>query len=667
MAEQAVSRKQSANAIRALSMDAVQKAKSGHPGAPMGMADIAQVLWCDFLKHNPGNPKWFNRDRFVLSNGHGSMLIYSLLHLTGYDLSIDDLQQFRQLDSKTPGHPEYGYTPGVETTTGPLGQGLANGVGMAIAEKTLGAQFNREGHEVVDHNTYVFVGDGCLMEGISHEVCSLAGTLNLGKLIVFYDDNGISIDGEVQEWFADDTGKRFDAYGWQVLSVDGHDPEAISDAIKQGLSDTARPTLISCKTIIGFGSPKKQGTNGIHGSPLGDEEVAATREALDWPHAPFVIPQEIKQAWDATEQGFIAESAWKEKLVIYEEEYPELAMELVRRLKGQLPSYFSAMADEYIAKCQLSDDNIPSRKASQNSIEAYAALLPELIGGSADLTGSNLTNWSGSSAISQKADGNYIYYGVREFGMSAIATGMALHGGFIPYTATFLIFMEYARNAVRMSALMKQQSIFVYTHDSIGQGEDGPTHQPIEQLANLRTTPNMSVWRPCDNVESAVAWKAAIEKQNGPTSLVFSRQNLPHQARSDEQVQAISRGAYILKDCEGEPSVIVLATGSEVSISLAAVESLQGEGVKARLVSIPCVDVFEAQDAEYREQVLPNAVRHRVAVEAAGVDYWHKLVGLDGKVIGMRTFGESAPGSVLMEHFGFTAENIVATVKSFGS
>ena len=667
MAEQAVSRKQSANAIRALSMDAVQKAKSGHPGAPMGMADIAQVLWCDFLKHNPGDPKWFNRDRFVLSNGHGSMLIYSLLHLTGYDLSNEDLQQFRQFDSKTPGHPEFGYTPGVETTTGPLGQGLANGVGMAIAEKTLGAQFNREGHEIVDHNTYVFVGDGCLMEGISHEVCSLAGTLNLGKLIVFYDDNGISIDGEVQEWFADDTAKRFDAYGWQVLSVDGHDPQAISDAIKQGISESARPTLISCKTIIGFGSPNKQGTAATHGAPLGDEEIAATREALDWPHASFVIPQEIKQAWDATEQGFTAESAWKEKLVTYEEEYPELAMELVRRLKGQLPGYFSAMADEYIAKCQLSEDNIPSRKASQNSIEAYAALLPELIGGSADLTGSNLTNWSGSSAISQKADGNYIYYGVREFGMSAIATGMALHGGFIPYTATFLIFMEYARNAVRMSALMKQQSIFVYTHDSIGQGEDGPTHQPIEQLANLRTTPNMSVWRPCDNVESAVAWKSAIEKQNGPTSLVFSRQNLPHQARSDEQVQAISRGAYILKDCEGEPSVIVLATGSEVSISLAAVESLQAEGVKARLVSIPCVDVFEAQDAEYQEQVLPNAVRQRIAVEAGGVDYWHKLVGLDGKVIGMRTFGESAPGALLMEHFGFTAENIVATARSFGS
>lgn len=667
MAEQAVSRKQSANAIRALSMDAVQKAKSGHPGAPMGMADIAQVLWCDFLQHNPGDPKWFNRDRFVLSNGHGSMLIYSLLHLTGYDLSIDDLQQFRQFDSKTPGHPEYGYTPGVETTTGPLGQGLANGVGMAIAEKTLAAQFNREGHEVIDHNTYVFAGDGCLMEGISHEVCSLAGTLNLGKLIVFYDDNGISIDGEVKEWFADDTPKRFEAYGWQVLSVDGHDPEAISDAIKQAQGESERPTLISCKTIIGFGSPNKQGTAATHGAPLGDEEIAATREALDWPHAPFVIPEDIKQAWDATEQGFTAESAWKEKLVIYEEEYPELAMELVRRQLGQLPGYFSAMADEFIVKCQNSDDNISSRKASQNSIEAYAALLPELIGGSADLTGSNLTNWSGSSAISEKADGNYIYYGVREFGMSAIATGMALHGGFIPYTATFLIFMEYARNAVRMSALMKQQSIFVYTHDSIGQGEDGPTHQPIEQLANLRTTPNMSVWRPCDNVESAVAWKAAIEKQDGPTSLVFSRQNLPHQARSDEQVQAIARGAYILKDCVGEPSVIVLATGSEVSISLAAVESLQAEGVMVRLVSIPSVDVFEAQDAAYIEQVLPSAVRLRVAVEAAGVDYWRKLVGLDGKIIGMRSFGESAPGPVLMEHFGFTAENIVATVKSFTS
>lgn len=665
MAEQVVSRRQSANAIRALSMDAVQKAKSGHPGAPMGMADIAQVLWCDFLKHNPGDPNWFNRDRFVLSNGHGSMLMYSLLHLTGYDLSIDDLQQFRQFDSKTPGHPEFGYTPGVETTTGPLGQGLANAVGMAIAEKTLGAQFNRENHEIIDHYTYVFAGDGCLMEGISHEVCSLAGTLNLGKLVMFYDDNGISIDGEVDEWFADDTAKRFGAYGWQVLSVDGHDSAAISDAIEQAQSETSRPTLISCKTIIGFGSPNKQGTSATHGAPLGDEEIAATRAALEWSHAPFVIPEDIKQLWDATEKGFTAESAWKEKLVIYEEEYPELAMELVRRLKGQLPSYFSAKADEYIAECQGSDDNIPSRKASQNCIEAYASLLPELIGGSADLTGSNLTNWSGSSAISQKADGNYIYYGVREFGMSAIATGMALHGGFIPYTATFLIFMEYARNAVRMSALMKQQSIFVYTHDSIGQGEDGPTHQPVEQLASLRSTPNMSVWRPCDNVESAVAWKSAVERQVGPTSLVFSRQNLPHQARSDEQLQAIARGAYILKDCEGEPAVIVLATGSEVAISLAAVETLQAEGINARLVSMPSVDVFEAQDADYQEQVLPMSVRRRVAVEAAGVDYWRKFVGLNGKVIGMHTFGESAPGPVLMEHFGFSAENIVATVKSF--
>lgn len=667
MVDKAVSRKQSANAIRALSMDAVQKAKSGHPGAPMGMADIAQVLWCDFLKHNPGDPQWFNRDRFVLSNGHGSMLIYSLLHLTGYDLSIEDIKQFRQFDSKTPGHPEYGYTPGVETTTGPLGQGLANAVGMAIAEKTLAAQFNREGHEVIDHYTYVFAGDGCLMEGISHEVSSLAGTLNLGKLIVFYDDNGISIDGEVDQWFSDDTPKRFESYGWQVLSVDGHDPDAVSKAIKKAQGDAKRPTLISCKTIIGYGSPNKQGTSATHGAPLGDDEIAATREALDWPHAPFVVPEEIKQAWDATEQGFTAESAWKEKLVIYEEEFPELAMELVRRLKGQIPSYFSEKADAYIAECQASEDNIPSRKASQNCIEAYAALLPELIGGSADLTGSNLTTWSGSSAISEAVDGNYIYYGVREFGMTAIATGMALHGGFIPYTATFLIFMEYARNAVRMSALMKQQSIFVYTHDSIGQGEDGPTHQPVEQLANLRSTPNMSVWRPCDNVESAVAWKAAIENQAGPTALVFSRQNLPHQARSDEQLQNISRGAYILKDCEGAPSVIVLATGSEVSISLAAVESLQQEGIQARLVSIPSVDVFEAQDADYQKQVLPAAVRQRVAVEAGGVDYWHKLVGLDGKIIGMRSFGESAPGAVLMEHFGFTAQNVIDTVKSFDS
>ncbi|HAT25614.1 MAG TPA: transketolase, partial [Gammaproteobacteria bacterium] len=493
MADKAVSRRQCANAIRALSMDAVQKARSGHPGAPMGMADIAEVLWNDFYQHNPGNPGWFNRDRFVLSNGHGSMLIYSLLHLTGYDLAIEELQQFRQLGSKTPGHPEYGYTPGVETTTGPLGQGLANAVGMAIAEKTLAAQFNRDGHEVVDHHSYAFVGDGCLMEGISHEVCSLAGTLNLGKLIVFYDDNGISIDGEIDQWFADDTGKRFAAYGWQVLSVDGHDPDAIGSAIEQARLESSRPSLISCKTIIGFGSPNKQGTAATHGAPLGDDEIAATRAALDWPHAAFVIPVEIKQAWDATEKGFSAESAWKEKLVCYEEEYPELAMELVRRIKGQLPGHFSAKADAYISQCQQSADDIASRKASQNCIEAFASLLPELIGGSADLTGSNLTTWSGSTPISERANGNYIYFGVREFGMTAIATGIALHGGFVPYTATFLIFMEYARNAVRMAALMKQQSILVYTHDSIGQGEDGPTHQPVEHLSSLRAIPNLNV------------------------------------------------------------------------------------------------------------------------------------------------------------------------------
>ena len=664
MAESAVTRKQCANAIRALSMDAVQKANSGHPGAPMGMADIAEVLWKDHLSHSPSNPKWLNRDRFILSNGHGSMLIYSLLHLTGYDVSIDDIKQFRQMDSKTPGHPEYGYTPGVETTTGPLGQGLANAVGMAIAEKTLGAQFNRPGFDVVDHHTYVFAGDGCLMEGISHEVCSLAGTLKLGKLIVFYDDNGISIDGEVAEWFSDDTAKRFDAYDWQVLAVDGHDADAINAAIVEAKADTTRPTLIKCKTIIGFGSPNKQGTAATHGAPLGAEEIAATRAALDWPHSEFIIPEDIKNAWDCTEKGFGAETAWKELLVGYEEEYPELAMELIRRLKGQLPGYFKEKADDYICHLQANPENIASRKASQNCLEAYGSLLPELIGGSADLTGSNLTNWSGSTPISEKADGNYIYYGVREFGMTAIASGIALHGGFVPYTATFLIFMEYARNAVRMAALMQQQSIFVYTHDSIGQGEDGPTHQPIEQLANLRTTPNMSVWRPCDSVESAVAWKAAIERSVGPTSLVFSRQGLPHQARSDEQLANIARGGYVLLDCEGTPEAIVIATGSEVSICVNAVTALNADGEKVRLVSMPSVDVFESQDPAYQESVIPNAVRNRLAVEAAGSEYWAKFVGLDGKVIGMHTFGESAPGGELMEHFGFTAENVANTVVS---
>lgn len=663
MAEAAITRKQCANAIRALSMDAVQQANSGHPGAPMGMADIAEVLWKDHLNHSPSNPKWLNRDRFVLSNGHGSMLIYSLLHLTGYDVSIDDIKQFRQMDSKTPGHPEYGYTPGVETTTGPLGQGLANAVGMAIAEKTLGAQFNRPGFDVVDHHTYVFAGDGCLMEGISHEVCSLAGTLKLGKLIVFYDDNGISIDGEVQDWFSDDTAKRFESYNWQVLAVDGHDSAAINDAIVAAKADP-RPTLIKCKTIIGYGSPNKQGTAATHGAPLGADEIAATRAALDWPHNAFVIPDPIKNAWDCTEKGFGAETAWKELLVGYEEEHPELAMELIRRLKGQLPGFFKEKADEYIAHLQANPENIASRKASQNCLEAFGSMLPELIGGSADLTGSNLTNWSGSTPITDKADGNYIYYGVREFGMTAIASGIALHGGFVPYTATFLIFMEYARNAARMAALMQQQSILVYTHDSIGQGEDGPTHQPIEQIANLRSTPNMSVWRPCDSVESAVAWKSAIERSVGPTSLIFSRQGLPHQARSADQLVNIARGGYVLQDCEGEPEAIVIATGSEVGICRDAVTALNADGAKVRLVSLPSVDVFESQDPAYQESVLPNAVRTRVAVEAAGADYWAKFVGLDGKVIGMQTFGESAPGGELMAHFGFTSDNVVNTVRS---
>ena len=665
MSGNGVSRKQCANAIRALSMDAVQKARSGHPGAPMGMADIAEVLWNDYLNHNPGNPQWFNRDRFVLSNGHGSMLIYSLLHLTGYDIPMKELKNFRQLHSKTPGHPEYGYTPGVETTTGPLGQGLANGVGMAIAEKTLAAQFNREGYKIIDHYTYVFVGDGCLMEGVSHEVCSLAGTLQLGKLIVFYDNNGISIDGEVGQWFSDDTDKRFEAYGWQVLSADGHDTESVSRAIEEARVESIKPSIVNCKTIIGFGAPNKQGTAATHGAPLGEEEVAATRERLDWHHPPFVIPEEIKQAWNATEKGFAAESAWKEKLVVYEEEYPELAMELVRRIKGEIPSYFVEKADEFIAQCDANPEDIASRKASQNCIETYASILPELIGGSADLTGSNLTLWSGSTPITEKADGNYIYFGVREFGMTAIASGIALHGGFIPYTATFLIFMEYARNAARMAALMKQRSILVYTHDSIGQGEDGPTHQPVEQLSNLRSTPNMSVWRPCDNVEVAVAWKAAILRRNGPTALIFSRQAIPHQKRGGQETKDINYGGYILQDCAEKPMLIIIATGSEVGICREAVEALQADGEQVRLVSMPSVDVFEEQDAKYRESVLPASVRNRLAVEAGAADYWYKLVGLDGKIMGMKSFGESAPGGVLMSHFGFSVDNVIETARSF--
>lgn len=665
MSTRQTTRRERANAIRALSMDAVQKANSGHPGAPMGMADIAEVLWNDYLSHNPANPQWINRDRFILSNGHGSMLIYSLLHLSGYDLPISELQNFRQLHSRTPGHPEYGYTPGVETTTGPLGQGLANGVGMAIAEKTLAGQFNRPDHDIIDHFTYVFAGDGCLMEGVSHEVSSLAGTLGLGKLIVFYDDNGISIDGEVQGWFTDDTTKRFEAYGWQVLAVDGHDADQINQAIEAARADTAHPTLIRCKTVIGFGSPGKSGTSGIHGSPLGAEEIEATRKELGWEHAPFEVPEAIQADWDARERGFQAESSWKERMTRYEEAHPELAVELVRRLKGELPGDFAARADDVVAKFNAAEANVATRKASQDAIAAFNEALPELLGGSADLTGSNLTMWSGSQPISaDKADGNYIYYGVREFGMSAIMNGIALHGGFIPYGGTFLIFMEYARNAVRMGALMKQHVINVYTHDSIGQGEDGPTHQPIEQLSNLRTTPNMAVWRPSDAVETAVAWKHALLRSGGPTSLVFSRQGLPHQARSEAQLKDIERGGYVLEDCEGTPEVIVIATGSEVGIARQAVKTLQQEGIAARLVAMPSVEYFLAQGAEYREQVLPAQVRRRLAVEAGAADYWYKFVGLDGDVIGMTTFGESAPGGVLMKEFGFTPENIVNRAKA---
>ena len=654
-----------ANAIRALSMDAVQKANSGHPGAPMGMADIAEVLWNDYLRHNPANPKWPNRDRFVLSNGHGSMLLYSLLHLTGYELPIEELQSFRQLHSKTPGHPEYGYTPGIETTTGPLGQGLANAVGMALAEKVLAARFNREGHKVVDHHTYTFVGDGCLMEGISHEVCSLAGTLGLGKLVVFYDDNGISIDGEVEGWFTDDTPARFKAYGWQVINdVNGHSPSEVKAAIEAARHETVRPTLICCKTVIGKGAPNKQGSESCHGAPLGADEVAATRVALDWPYEPFQIPDDIYARWDARERGAEREQGWEEAMQAYAEDHPELARELRRRLAGELPADFSERAEAYIRQCQQEGASIASRKASQNCLNAYGPLLPELLGGSADLAGSNLTLWSGSNGIDREdADGNYIYYGVREFGMAAIMNGIALHGGFVNYGATFLIFMEYARNAVRMAALMKQQSIFVWTHDSIGLGEDGPTHQPVEQLTALRVTPNMHTWRPCDAVESAVAWKAAIERRDGPASLVFSRQTLPHQQRDDGQLAAIASGAYVLADCEGKPEAILIATGSEVQLAMDAAARLAEAGRQVRVVSMPCAEVFEQQDAAYRESVLPSDVLARVAVEAAHADYWYKYVGLDGRVVGMSSFGESAPAPELMNYFGFTVDNVVAVVE----
>ncbi|MCG9738081.1 transketolase [Shewanella insulae] len=656
------SRKELANAIRVLSMDAVQKANSGHPGAPLGMADIAEVLWNDFLKHNPNNPEWVDRDRFILSNGHGSMLIYSLLHLTGYALPMDELKNFRQLHSKTPGHPEYGYTPGVETTTGPLGAGISNAVGMAIAEKTLAAQFNRPGHDIVDHYTYCFLGDGCLMEGISHEACSLAGTLGLGKLIAFWDDNGISIDGHVEGWFTDDTAKRFESYGWHVIAgVDGHDSDAIRKAIEEAKSVTDKPTMICCKTIIGFGSPNKSGSHDCHGAPLGDAEIAAAREFLGWEHGPFEIPSEVYAGWDAKEVGAANESSWNEKLAAYEAAHPELAAEYKRRvITGELPADFEEKAQAFIKECQEKGENIASRKASQNAIGAFGAMLPELLGGSADLAGSNLTLWSGSKGIQEDPAGNYIYYGVREFGMSGIMNGVSLHGGFINYGATFMMFMEYARNAVRMSALMGIQNIFVYTHDSIGQGEDGPTHQPVEQLANLRMTPNMMVWRPCDAAETAVAWKMAIERRQAPTSLVFSRQGLPAQPRSEEQLANIAKGAYVLQDCAGTPDLILIATGSEVQLALDSAKALTEQGKAVRVVSMPSTDVFDAQDADYKESVLPRVVTKRVAIEAAHVDYWHKYVGFDGAVVGMTTFGESAPGGALMKHFGFTVENVVA-------
>lgn len=658
------SRRERANAIRALSMDAVQKANSGHPGAPMGMADIAEVLWRDYLKHNPSNPSFADRDRFVLSNGHGSMLIYSLLHLTGYDVTIDDLKSFRQLHSRTPGHPEFGYTPGVETTTGPLGQGLANAVGFALAEKVLGAQFNRPGHDIVDHHTYVFLGDGCMMEGISHEVASLAGTLGLGKLIAFYDDNGISIDGEVEGWFTDDTPKRFEAYNWQVIrNVDGHDPEEIKIAIDTARK-SAQPTLICCKTTIGFGSPNKQGKEDCHGAPLGDAEIALTREALKWNHGPFEIPADIYAEWDAKEKGLATEAEWDQRFAAYSAEFPELANELVRRLAGDLPADFSEKASAYIAEVAAKGETIASRKASQNTLNAFGPLLPEFLGGSADLAGSNLTLWKGCKGVSaEDASGNYMYYGVREFGMSAIMNGVSLHGGLVPYGATFLMFMEYARNAVRMSALMKQRVIYVFTHDSIGLGEDGPTHQPIEQLTSLRTTPNLDTWRPADTVESAVAWKHAVERKDGPSALIFSRQNLPFHVRDNETETAIARGGYILKNCAGEPELILIATGSEVSLAVEAADKLAAQGRQVRVVSMPCTSVFDAQDAAYKQHVLPVEVGARIAIEAAHADYWYKYVGLEGRIIGMSTYGESAPADQLFEEFGFTVENILAAAE----
>lgn len=660
------SRRELANAIRALSMDAVQKAKSGHPGAPMGMADIAEVLWNDHLKHSPANPQWPDRDRFVLSNGHGSMLIYSLLHLSGYDLGIEDLQNFRQLHSRTPGHPEYGMTPGVETTTGPLGQGLANAVGMALSERVLAETFNRPGHDVVDHYTYVFLGDGCLMEGVSHEACSLAGVLGLGKLICFYDDNGISIDGEVAGWFRDDTPGRFEAYGWHVVrGVDGHDSDAIARAIEQAQSESGRPSLVCCRTVIAYGSPNMAGTHDAHGAPLGDDEIAATRENIGWPHPPFEVPEPIRQAWDARERGIAAEREWQQRFDAYADHFPGLAAEFRRRMAGDLPAEFAQLATSYVEQAQARGASVATRKASQNVLNVFGPVLPELLGGSADLTGSNNTNWSGSVAwgAGDKVP-NYLHYGVREFGMSAIMNGIALHGGTIPYGGTFLVFSDYARNAVRMSALIGARVIYVYSHDSIGLGEDGPTHQPIEHAASLRLIPNLSLWRPADEAETAAAWRAAVERRRGPSCLLLSRQNLQPTERDAQTLTDISRGGYVLKGCEGTPEALVIATGSEVQLAVKAAASLAAEGRRIRVVSMPSVDVFEAQDAAYREQVLPAAVTARVVVEAGVSTGWQPYAGPGGRVVGIDRFGESAPGGKLMETFGFTADAVADALRS---
>jgi len=659
-------RRNLANAIRALSMDAVQAANSGHPGAPMGMADIAEVLWNDYLRHNPANPEWANRDRFVLSNGHGSMLLYSLLHLTGYeDFPIEQLQNFRQMGYRTAGHPEYEPGGPIETTTGPLGQGLSNAVGMAMAERMLAAEFNRPGHDVVNHKTWVFLGDGCLMEGISHEACSLAGTLKLGKLICLYDDNNISIDGEVDAWFTDDTAKRFESYGWQVISdVDGHDSASIAAAIDQALSDSDRPALICCKTIIGFGSPNKQGTAAAHGAPLGDDEIAAARKELGWDSAPFDIPADVSSSLDGRERGAADEGVWNEAFAAYSAEHPELAAEFVRRMAGNLPTDWSDFADKAIAGINAAAQTVATRKASLIALNAFAPALPEMAGGSADLTGSNLTKHTGSVPISgDDAAGNYVWFGVREFGMTAICNGLRLHGGWLPYSGTFLTFSDYSRNALRMAALMKIQNVLVYTHDSIGLGEDGPTHQPVEHTASLRLMPNMSVWRPCDTVETAVAWRYAIERQDGPTSLVLTRQNVPHQARSKEQLADVARGGYVLMDTDGEPDIILIATGSEVALAMSAAEALAADGIKARVVSMPSTDAFDKQDPDYRASVIPSAVTARVAIEAGVTASWWRYVGTAGQVIGLDRFGESAPAEELFEHFGFSTSNVVAVAK----